>query len=241
MVIPLLLSAAASNVKANVNGRGHVTHPADVAELQEVVRADLTHLRDTWRAGMDLHALRREAASLRRLLVDNGGDVFRLWRAQGRAGQPLIPEVSDLCRFPSWKGLGFATADTVQLGDDLELGELLLWKEDEITPEIRAVLESEQQASDMPLKKYLEAPCVIVNERPIRRDDFITYVANRRGGAHLDRRGRTKNPRRQAAFELLDSLSAEGFQVNRQDATFAQLIAIARNIVTAPDLQPFMQ
>ena len=153
----------------------------------------------------------------------------------------MIPEVSDLTRFPSWKGLGFATADTVQLGDGLEMGELLLWKEDEITPEIRAVLESESQPRDMPLRKYLEAPCVIVNERPIRRDDFITYVANRRGGAHLDRRGRTKNPRREAAFELLDDLSADGFQVNQQDATFAQLIAITRNVVTAPDLQLFMQ
>lgn len=218
-----------------------MTHPADVAELREVVRADLTHLRDTWRAGMDLHVLRREATLLRRLLVDNGGDVFRLWRAQGREGQPMIPEVSDLTRFPSWKGLGFATADTVELGDGVEVGELLLWKEDEITPEIRAVLESRSQPNDMPLRKYLEAPCVIVNERPIRRDDFITYVANRRGGVHLDRRGTTKNPRRQASFELLDNLSADGFRVNQQDATFAQLIAITRNIVTAPDLEPFMQ
>lgn len=216
-------------------------HPDDVAELREVVRADLTHLRDTWRAGMDLHVLRREATSLRRLLVDNGGDVFRLWRAEGRDGQPTIPEVSDLSRFPSWKGLGFATADTVRIGPDVELGELLLWKEEEITPEIRAVLESEAQPKDMALRAYLEAACVVVNERPIRRDDFITYVANRRGGAHLDRRGRSKNPRRQQAFELLDDLSVSGFQVNQQDATFAQLIAITRNIVTAPDLLSFME
>ncbi|WP_248582585.1 hypothetical protein [Nocardioides sp. InS609-2] len=197
----------------------------------------MAHLRDTWRTGMDLHVLRREAVVLRRLLVDNGGDIARLWRAEGRPGQPMIPEVSDLARFPTWSGLVFATADTIDTGTGMLVGEMLLWEDAALTTEIRAIMESDAQPADMPLRKYVEAVCVVSKSRPIRRDDMIMYVANRRGGAHFNRKRQTNNPRRQAAFNVLDEMSSDGWQMNGQDATFAQLITIVHNVVAAPDLQ----
>lgn len=213
-----------------------MVHIEDVEELRAIVRADLAHLHDTWRQGMDLHVIRREAPLLRRLLVDNGGDIQRLWRADGRPGQPMIPDVFDLDSLPTWRGLGLATADTVDLGG-LEMSSLILWRDELITDEIKAALNDEGASHAMTLHEYLRATSVVLNERGVRRDDLICYVANRRGGNHFDRRGKKGNPRRLAAYELLDGMSDTGFRINHQDAVFATLVTVVRNLVQSPDLR----
>ena len=170
-------------------------------------------------------------------MIDNGGDLARLWRAEERDGQLRIAEVADLRRFPHWKGLGYAVAYPISM-PGIELAELLLWKVEEAeSPEIQAVLNSEQQDADLSIDGFLASVCVVSNERPVRRLDLITYIANRRGGAHLDRKGRSGDPRRRAAHDVLDALSAGNWQVNQRDAAFAQLVTIGRNVVDSPDVQ----
>jgi len=177
---------------------------------------------------------------LRRLLVDKGGDLARLWRAEDRPGTLRIAEVADLRRFPHWKGLGYGIAYPVRM-PGVELAELLLWKVEEAeSPEIQAVINSDKQDADLSIQEFLMSVCVVSNERPVRRLDLITYIANRRGGAHLDRRGRSGDPRRRAAHEVLDSLSAGNWQVNQRDAAFAQLVTIGRNVVDSPDVQSML-
>ena len=79
--------------------------------------------------------------------------------------------------------------------------------------------------------------CIVVKEKPIRRLDLITYIANTRGGAHFDRRGQRGDPRRRAAHQLLDEMRRTGFAIDEQEAAFGQLIAIAQNVATSPDIQ----
>jgi hypothetical protein len=211
----------------------------DLDELRDIVRADLDHLRDTWHWGMGIHAIRREAPVLRRLLVDNGGDIARLWRAEDRPGQPMIPNVFDLDRLPNFKGLKFGTTETPigGGGGKTQMGWMFVWEDAAMTPDVRQAVQQDPPPRVMSLRAYLEATCVVADEKPIRRDDLICYVANRRGGNHLDRRSRTGNPRRLAAYDVLDHLGSEGFQLNRREAAFSQLVSIVHSVVNAPDLQ----
>ncbi len=211
----------------------------ELDELRDIVRADLDHLRDTWHWGMGIHAIRREAPVLRRLLVDNGGDIARLWRAEDRLEQPMIPDVFDLDRLPNFKGLKFGTTETPigEGGGETHMGWMFVWEDAAMTPDVRQAVQQDPPPCVMSLRAYLEATCVVADEKPIRRDDLICYVANRRGGNHLDRRSRRGNPRRLAAYDVLDRLGSEGFQLNRREAAFSQLVSIVHSVVNAPDFQ----
>ena len=112
----------------------------ELEDLREVVAADVEHLRTTWFDGMSPHTLRREAVVLRRLLVDNSGDLARLWRMEGRSGQPHIVGGWDLAEFPHWKGLALGTADRVA-AEGFELGGIFIWEQEAMeAPEIQEVL-----------------------------------------------------------------------------------------------------
>lgn len=212
--------------------------PDELADLREIVAADVAHLRNTWADGMDPHVLRREAVTLRRLLVDNGGDLARLWRMLGREGQPTIQGGFDLREFPHWRGLAFGTADVMPVHGGAELGGVMLWEQEAMKdPEIAAVMAQPPGDGTMPLRQYVEAVCIVITEKPVRRLDLITYLTNNRGGAHFDRRGRAGDPQRRAAHELLDRARREGMAINQQEAAFGQLIAIARNVVHSLDVQ----
>ena len=156
--------------------------PDDLEELRDIVRADLDHLRDTWHWGMDIHAIRRGAPLLRRLLVDNGGDIARLWKAEDRPGHPMIPNVFDLDRLPNFKGLKFGTTETPigGGGGEAEMGWMFVWEEAAMTPDVRQAVQRDPPPRVMSLRAYLEATCVVADGKPIRRDDLICYVANRR-------------------------------------------------------------
>lgn len=210
--------------------------PEELADLREVVAADIAHLATTWHGAMDPHALRREAVLLRRLLVDNGGDLARLWRMEGRAGQPHIQGGWDLRDLPHWRGLALGTADQVLLSPGVQMGGIMLWREDAMDDEIRVALEQPPGDGIAPLRQYVEGVCIVVQEKPIRRLDLITYVTNNRGGAHFDRKGKAGDPRRRAAHDLLDRMRRENFAIDQQEAAFGQLISIARNVVRSPDV-----
>lgn len=210
---------------------------ADQAELREIVCADVDHLQTTWSDVMDFHALRRDAVVLRRLLVDNGGDLARLWNAEERGGQIMLPEVADLRRFPHWKGLGFATAHPTKT-DGVKVAELLMWRIPEVeAPEIQAVITINQRDRDLTISEFRESVCLVSVERPVRRVDLITYVSNRRGGAHSDRRRVPGDPRRRIAWQVLDQLGEGNYQVNQRDAAFGQLVTIGQEVVNSPDVQ----
>lgn len=210
--------------------------PEELADLREVVAADIAHLATTWQEAMNPHTLRREAVLLRRLLIDNAGDIARLWRMEGREGQPKIHGGWDLGELPHWRGLALGTADQVDLGPELQMGGIMLWRQDAMDDEIRAAFEQPSGAGITPVRQYVEGICIVVQEKPIRRLDLITYVTNNRGGAHFDRKGKAGDPRRKAAHDLLDRMRREGFAISHQEAAFGQLIVIAQNVVRSPDV-----
>ena len=217
--------------------QGPALDPNELAELRGIVCADVAHLQQTWFEGMDFHALRREAVTLRRLLVDNGGDLARLWRGEGREGQITISGVFDLRVFPHWKGLGFATAHPAE-APGLTVGALFMWRIPEVeAPEIQAVLNDNAPDSELPLREFMESVCLVSVERPVRRVDLITYIANRRGGAHSDRKRVPGDPRRRTAWQVLDELHDGRYEVNQREAAFGQLVTIGRAVVDSPDVQ----
>lgn len=210
----------------------------ELADLREVVAADVEHLATTWHESMNPHALRRDAVLLRRLLVDNAGDIARLWRMGGHPGQPTIHGGWDLRDFPHWRGLALGTADRVvrSPSEGVEFGGFLLWRQDAMDAQIQEVMNRPPGEGVSSLRDYVEGVCLVVDERPIRRLDLITYVANNRGGAHFDRRSSKGDPRRRAAHGLLDRMRREGFSIDQQEAAFGQLITIGRNVASSPDV-----
>lgn len=214
--------------------RGPAFDPIELQDLLANTKADVEHLDRTWSLTTDPHALRREAVTLRRLLTGpGGGDLVRLWQWSGRSGQPKIPGAYDLNRFPHFRGLGFATGAPVNL-DGIELSALLLWRVEMVTPEIEAVMNNNEPDPDLTIAQYMNAICIVLNERPVRRSDLISYVANARGSAHSGKK-RQGDPRTVAAHQVLDEL--RGARVDQQEAAFAQMIAIARDVVTSPDIR----
>src|SRR5690349_2166730 len=99
---------------------------------------------------MEQHTLRREAVILRRLLVENGkGDILRLWRLDGRPGNPEVPDADDLARLPHYDGLELGAAETRDLGEGVKMSTFLLWKQDRMPD-----LEDEAELRPTPLAKY---------------------------------------------------------------------------------------
>lgn len=169
---------------------------------------------------------------LRRLLIDNGGDIAKLWRMDERPGQLMIPDVDDLSTLPHYDGLAFASAETTDIGGGVSLSSLMLWKEEKVPKGLDGDV---NQPRPMSVQQYAGAVCLVVNGRAVRRSDVITYVANKRGGSHYDR-SRTGNPARKAAHELLDLVSTSGYKIGGLDAVFGQFLGIGRTVANSPDV-----
>lgn len=201
-----------------------------MSELLDQLRSDVEHIRQTWLPGMDPHALRRDAAVLRRWIIDPGG-AASLWRMAGHGGKLMMPEVSDLASLPHARGLEFAAAARRSL-DGTVMSDVLLWRQDLCPKDLDTAWE---QPRDRTLDQYAKTACLVIHEKFVRRKDLIKYVANKRGGVHHDS-SRSGDPRERAAHLLLDQASEEGFRGNDVDLYLGQFMNIGHEFVSAPDV-----
>jgi hypothetical protein len=201
-----------------------------LAQLRDIVVADVRYLALQGDGLVDDNALRRDSVVLRRLLTDRGeGDIALLWRLSGIEGTPRI-EGADIGELTTDTGLEFATADPFR-GRGVVTYEVRVYGRihDEAGPGALA-------RQMLPIAQYMNGGCIYAEGTIIRRSDLIAYVANTRGGAHHGRGKRTGNPRRQHAYDVLDQISTEWSVMNR-DAVFAQVLAVGQAVVTSSDIQ----
>ena len=82
----------------------------------------------------------------------------------------------------------------------------------------------ENQDWDLTLTEFLESPCLILNGTAFNRREVLTYVANKLGGNHFDKRGDQR-------FALLD----HGQSVI--DAVYHELLSIARLVTSSEEIE----
>jgi hypothetical protein len=203
-------------------------------ELERLVVTcdDLAFLRQLSRDKLPSHTeVRIVAGMLRRLLIDGGGELFKVWRhissrveAKGIVA-PLTVEARDLGAFLAmWNHdwVFHAWAGGAKFSGGARHSLLCLYKVPKEVHEPYGSTEAFVEAQGLPqhpplatfkLAQWLDTPGAAIQTDHglfvISRKSIISYVANRKGGVHFDPRRnlspRSPNKRRRTAeHQLLD-------------------------------------
>jgi hypothetical protein len=205
--------------------------------LAAQVKDDLRYLHATWtQHTIDDNFLRRDSATLRRLLTDGGGILGAYRRELGLKGEIRV-EALDLMAHLRGLNQGliqFASAGGARHGG-MEVRGTLMYL-DVMPPElVKQRYQHGIQMKSMSLQQYLDSPCLLIRGTVVRRRDLIQYVANKKGGVHYD-------PKRNAsakAFLALDSLSGR-VRIADKEAMYFELLAIGQTLVASPDVVPLL-
>jgi hypothetical protein len=204
-------------------------------ELKAQIIDDLKYLRETWNQDViDDNFLRRDSTILRRLLIDGGGGLLRRYRKQMGARGDVRVEAVDLneqlvgldAAFIKFASAGGARHSGMQVAGGMMYGAAM----SEET--IRARDERGLTFRDIPLSRYLDSPCLVIEGTKIRRRDVIQYIANKKGGVHYDT-GRDRA--RDKAFQALDRFFGTT-QIADKEAVYFELLAIGQALVAAPEI-----
>lgn len=205
-----------------------------IDEIIRVVAEDLEYLRAEWHDQVTDAALRRGSVQLRHLLAD--GLLQRAWKAAGLEKEPRIRSV-DLATFLQKHyrphEIRFATAGGARYRGK-EVG--AIW-ETFVLPHSRPmVLPNVDPRVVRGLKEFTESYCMIVHGYPVRRREVVKYIANKLGGAHLDR---SRNKPEDRVYQVLDTVAETIKQVDK-DAVYFELLSIGQDIARSPDIDRFL-
>lgn len=208
-------------------------------QVLRVVSEDLEFIKDSWGDAVDDPFLRRGSTTLRVLLVDDG--YGRAWRLAGLEKQPSIvaPDLT-----ASLRGIDLGKIGYAQAGGALFQGARVA-----LMAQFNFAL-SEQQIKERSklglyalertysLDKFKESVCVISDGVKIRRIDVIKYVAERLGGAHINTKRESDNPRDYMAIAL-DRATLN--LTNDKPSIYYEILSMGQAIGRAPDTQRFIQ
>lgn len=202
------------------------------SELEQVVREDLQFLTESWQTDLSDSYLRRDSAVLRRLLIDNGhGLLPRYWQALGRPGKHPRVEATLF-----HDNLGGAERDDIEcaFAGKVHYGHGTLFSFIEARSSSGATEPQGPQSVQKVLKlpRFLDSTVLIVEGTRVRRRDVISYIANRKGGVHLDS-GRDRA--QDKAVAALDATSGK-YELIGKDIVYLALLSIGQNLITTPDV-----
>ena len=204
-------------------------------ELIRIISADLQFLRDEWDENIDDDSLRRTSPVLRRLLVHN--DLHRAWKASGFEGQATVisSTLKPILQVLPLQAIEFASAGGANY-QGMEIRALLLMRQSGYEAQAKRLADLPPPEETLPLLSFIDEASVIVRGIPVRRRHVIKYVANKLGGAHLDRRrGKTKE---EMIFDLLDK-SLNAYLFLEKPAIYFELLSIGQAIASSEDLKRF--
>lgn len=188
----------------------------------DIVMDDLRYLATEWPQGLSDHQLRRDAAILRRLLLDK--ELCQLWRDSGRDGEPNISGTFFVKGIPA-DAVNFAMASTISLPGGTIHAML------ELNRHVEGVLWTEE--TTYPISAYMNQTCAIIDGARIRRRHVILLVANKLGGAHYDEnRGRKIDK----TLAYLDRVLGV-YHVMDRHAVYALLLGIGQEVIASPDVR----
>jgi hypothetical protein len=207
--------------------------------LVNLVREDLTYLKEKWDQEISDESLRRSSNVLRNLLVED--QLGRAWRIIGFEKQPVI-RAPDLERYID--DLDISRIMLAQAGGAVYHGmEIVVFTAGKyaLSPEQirkRAQKNPDALKRQFYLKEYLDSLCMVIKGNRIYRRELIKYVANKLGGTHVDFRRNPSNET-ERKYIALDSIP-HNLEVGEKRAIYLELLSIGQSIATAADTERFI-
>jgi hypothetical protein len=209
-------------------------------ETVRIVREDLEFLASLSSTSATEANVRHASVLLRRLL--NEDLLIAAWKIlRMEPRHPSItafvieeqPHGSEFQPHTVWNGGGITAGGqmvSLQIGrgavSDQELKRLSSLKEP-TTPRL------------LPLDHFKQSAALIIDGQKVSRRQFIDYMANKRGGVHLDRgRNRKKDDE---VFKKLDQAGKETNIMNGMGPAFYQVLTIAQALVDANDVKRLLK
>lgn len=212
-------------------------------ELLGIVLDDLKHIQKESNPECSDHQLRRISVQLRGLLVEDR--LFRAWRTLGL--QPKAPAIiAQRLRTDHLDENALAVAAGGQIGGASIAGVQFM-------PGVVATPEDakrmyEQGKADLEYKfslsEYKDSCAIFVKGKRVKRVQLVKYVANKKGGAHLD-----ASRKDEEIYSLLDAAGenlvfggtkSDSINVPGKNAIYLELLSIGQNVSSAPDIQRLM-
>ncbi|QNN54599.1 hypothetical protein [Nocardioides mesophilus] len=215
------------------------------SELGRLVVSDLRYLQRQWSSvdRLEEDNLRRDSATLRRLLIDNGnGLLTNYWKSLGHKGQIKVTTVDMRAYLEGvdLKALQFAGAGGARNGG-AQVSATLVSSKVLTEEEIRNRYE---RATDGPptrtstLSTFLDSTGIRVAGVAVSRRNIIQFVGNRLGGVHFDEtRGHAKAHVAEQ-FAALDS--AVEMKVADLNAIYFELLSIGQSVLDSEQVQELM-
>lgn len=203
---------------------------AEDIELLDLVQSDLIFIRENSKPEADDHSLRRISGQLRHLLVDQA--LLKAWRLlQLTPKQPtIITTKLDLDNNCDFAVAGGGQANGIQVANvRVTIGRTLGEEE------IRKRYEAEK---DKPLKQaftlqeFKDSSAFICGGKKIKREQVIKYVANKKGGVHLD----TSRKKDEEAYRLLDQAD-NGMLIAGKKTLYLELLSIWQALTSSNDIE----
>ncbi len=215
-------------------------------EKIEVVYEDLAYIRDVAGPECDDHQLRRISVQLRHLMNDDR--LIQTWKLLGmEPKQPVI--IAPRLRHKDLAINAIAVAGGGQIGG-VSIGIAKIMPGKAMTAkELKELHEQERGDIEFPwkLSDYKQSCSVFVQGKAIQRRQVIAFVANKKGGAHLD----TSRKKDEEAYRCLDEAIESGLLFGGQEASgqrlvkgkdpvYMELLSIAQQVTSSPDIGRLM-
>jgi hypothetical protein len=213
-------------------------------ELLRIVLEDLHHVRKVTGPTCTDSELRRVSVQLRHLLVEDA--YVRSWKRLGL--QPKAPFIiAPRLRTDGLDQNAFAVAGGGDV-NGLSIANFRMEVGRTYSPEeARARYEREKGDLDFPfsVSDYKGSTSVYLDGRKVSRKQLIQYVANKKGGAHLDH-NRKKD---EEVYALLDKALArpDSFggrigdpETPGKNSIYLELLSIGQQLTSSPDTMRYM-
>lgn len=217
-------------------------------ELVDVTFADLGHIAKEAGPECDDHQLRRVSVQLRNLLIEDC--LVRSWKLlQLQPKSPAI--VAPRLRTDELGPADFAVAGGGNLGG-VSIGGIQSMPGRVLSPdEVKALYEQGKKDTEhaFSVSEYKDSCAIYCSGQKISRRQLVQYVANKKGGAHLDN---TRKKDEQAYSALDSALKAPmvfGGRLGQdaksdlpgKNAVYLELLSIGQHLTNSPDVKRFIE
>jgi hypothetical protein len=214
-------------------------------ELIALTLEDLRHIAKQSVPDCDDHQLRRVSVQLRNLLIEDC--LIRSWKLLQL--EPKSPNIiAPRLRTEELQSTDFAVAGGGNIAG-MMVGNARITVGRASSPEERKA-RYEKTKGDMEfsfsLSDYMQSCALFVQGQKISRRQLVQYVANKKGGAHLDN-SRKKD---EQAYRALDAAIESGFWFGAgqtqpshpgKNAVYLELLSIGQNLTTSPDIKRLIE
>ncbi|MBN9054799.1 MAG: hypothetical protein J0H80_13755 [Rhizobiales bacterium] len=206
------------------------------SELLEMTGEDLDFLERQLHVDATKADIRHSSVVLRRLLIEDS--LLKSWRLLNlQPKQPIILAVK--------LQQELIYADTVSWVGGAQTGDIII---SQVRFSHRALSEDEIRARaaikpslhEFRLYDFMLSTAVVAEGKKINRQQLLAYIANKRGGAHLDYGRKRKDDE---AYKILDKLDASQGKIGNTGLppSIHELLSIGQALINSEDIKRLRQ